>query len=287
MSKKRKLRVEDGPGEQFRVLRQLPGISRDLGRNIVSLLRDDDKGKGVCKRKGEAGPEAFALQLRLRDADNSHVEIISNKLPLLIEAKMNRCPLFARLFEEALERIRNELTLVLSQDETTPGNVLSSRPARKSNLVFASFLEVDALWIDSMWLPLSCILAKEVQDAKYSYVEYTRVLLRNLFDEVNQGFAVDTSSGPVLVFLPKVVLLGDHEGLRALSGAKGSSGAKPCLHCCNVLSQGRPVPPLHANITESDPSKFRPQTDEKESRKSCDTSMPAQQRRACKSLRLH
>ena len=262
MSKKHKLRVEDGPGEQFRLLRQLPGISRDLGRNIVSLLRDDDKGKGVCKRKGEACPEAFALQLRLRDVNNSHVEILSNKLPLLIEAKMNRCPLFARLFEEALERNRNELTLVLSQDETTPGNVLSSRPARKSNLVFASFLELDALWIDSMWLPLSCILAKEVQDAKYSYVEYTRVLLRNLYDEVNQGFAVDTSSGPVLVFLPKVVLLGDHKGLKALSGAKGSSGVKPCLQRCNVLSQGRPVAPMHANITESDRSKFRPQTEE-------------------------
>jgi hypothetical protein len=54
-----------------------------------------------------------------------------------------------------------------------------------------------------MWLPLSCILAKEAQDAKYSYVEYTRVLLRHLYGEVNQGFALETSAGAVLVFLPK------------------------------------------------------------------------------------
>ena len=32
---KRKLRVDDSPGEQFRVLRQLPGLSADLGRDIL------------------------------------------------------------------------------------------------------------------------------------------------------------------------------------------------------------------------------------------------------------
>ena len=139
-------------------------------------------------------------------------------------------------------RNRNELTLVLAQDETTPGNVLSSRPARKTNWIFASFLEIEALWIDSMWLPVSCILAKEAQDAKYSYVEYTRVVLRHLHGEVQNGVALDASEGPVLVFLPKIILLGDHEALRALSGAKGSSGAKPCLKCCNILSQNRHTP---------------------------------------------
>ena len=159
-------------------------------------------------------------------------------------------------------RNRNELTLVLAQDETTPGNVLSSRPARKTNWIFACFLEIEALWIDSMWLPVSCILAKEAQDAKYSYVEYTRVVLRHIHGEVQNGFALDASEGPVLVFLPKIILLGDHEALRALSGAKGSSGAKPCLKCCNILSQNRHIPPLHACITEANSANFLPQTGE-------------------------
>jgi hypothetical protein len=128
--------------------------------------------------------------------------------------------------------------------------------------VYASFLEMESLWIDSMWSRLSCILAKEAQDAKYSYVEYTRVLLRHLYAEVNQGFALETAAGAVFFFLPKVILLGDNEGLRALSGAKGSSGAKPSLQCCNILSQGRPVPPLHASITEPDSAKLRAQSAE-------------------------
>ena len=145
---KRKLRVEDGPGEQFRVLRHLPGVSQELGRSIVSLLRDDDKGKGVRKRKAEAAPEASEIQVRLRDERNCKVEIVANNFPLLIEKKMERCPLFARVFEEALSRNRNDLTLVISQDETTPGNVLSSRPARKTNLFFASLLEMEALHVD-------------------------------------------------------------------------------------------------------------------------------------------
>jgi len=248
---KRKLRIDDGPGAQFRALRQLPGVSQELGRNIVSLLRDDDRGKGVCKRKKEIAPEACGIQVRLRDEGNPEIEIVANSLPRLIEKKKERCPLFSRLLEDALVRNRNELTLVLAQDETTPGNVLSSRPARKTNWIFACFLEIEALWIDSMWLPVSCILAKEAQDAKYSYVEYTRVVLRHIHGEVQNGFALDASEGPVLVFLPKIILLGDHEALRALSGAKGSSGAKPCLKCCNILSQNRHIPPLHACITEA------------------------------------
>jgi hypothetical protein len=259
---KRKLRIDDGPGAQFRALRQLPGVSQELGRNIVSLLRDDDRGKGVCKRKKEIAPEACGIQVRLRDEGNPEIEIVANSLPRLIEKKKERCPLFSRLLEDALVRNRNELTLVLAQDETTPGNVLSSRPARKTNWIFACFLEIEALWIDSMWLPVSCILAKEAQDAKYSYVEYTRVVLRHIHGEVQNGFALDASEGPVLVFLPKIILLGDHEALRALSGAKGSSGAKPCLKCCNILSQNRHIPPLHACITEANSANFLPQTEE-------------------------
>lgn len=86
---KRKLRIDDGPGAQFRALRQLPGVSQELGRNIVSLLRDDDRGKGVCKRKKEIAPEACGIQVRLRDEGNPEIEIVANSLPRLIEKKRN------------------------------------------------------------------------------------------------------------------------------------------------------------------------------------------------------
>ena len=85
----RKLRIDDGPGAQFRALRQLPGVSQELGRNIVSLLRDDDRGKGVCKRKKDIAPEACGIQVRLRDEGNPEIEIVANSLPRLIEKKRN------------------------------------------------------------------------------------------------------------------------------------------------------------------------------------------------------
>ena len=78
----------------------MPGVSQELRRSIVSLLREDDKGKGVCKRKAEAAPEASEIQVRLRDERNAKIEIVANNFPLLIEKKMDRYPLFARLFEE-------------------------------------------------------------------------------------------------------------------------------------------------------------------------------------------
>ena len=72
----RKLRIDDGPGAQFRALRQLPGVSQELGRNIVSLLRDDDRGKGVCKKKKDIAPEACGIQVRLRDEGNPEIELL-------------------------------------------------------------------------------------------------------------------------------------------------------------------------------------------------------------------
>ena len=92
---KRKLRIDDGPGAQFRALRQLPGVSQELGRNIVSLLRDDDRGKGVCKRKKEIAPEACGIQVRLRDEGNPEIEIVANSLPRLIEKKGTMSTFFA------------------------------------------------------------------------------------------------------------------------------------------------------------------------------------------------
>ena len=94
-----------------------------------------------------------------------------------------------------------------------------------------------------------------------SYAEVTKVLLEHVYDEVEDGMALSIDGQAEMVFVRKVILLNDHEGLRAVSGSKGASGTKPCFACCNVLANGKACPRGYVTIQEMDVSLFVPQTD--------------------------
>jgi len=61
-------------------------------------------------------------------------------------------------------------------------------------------------------------------------------LLLTLLKECKDGLAVSFLADNRLIWVKRVALLADHEGLRAFSGAKGSAGLKPCPKCTNALS---------------------------------------------------
>ena len=65
-----------------------------------------------------------------------------------------------------------------------------------------------------------------------------------------------------MVRIRKMIVLGDHEGLRSFAGCKGAAGLKPCWRCCNVISGQRDLPPNHVHLGCSDTSLWRPQTDD-------------------------
>eukprot|EP00435_Cladocopium_sp_Y103_P055415 s510_g18.t1 len=113
-----------------------------------------------------------------------------------------------------------------------------------------------------MWLPVAAVRAEDVGAHETSYAEIMRHLLEAWYEETECGFPVCIYSKSQLAFIDRVILLNDHEGLRSVSGAKGSAGAKPCCHCTNVLSLGRECPPGYTDISEMSPSKFVRQTDE-------------------------
>ena len=90
-------------------------------------------------------------------------------------------------------------------------------------------------------------------------VTLAAALLRAVRAETVSGVPVELS-GSELLFFDRVLLLADHEGLRAATGCKGSSGMKPCLKCANVMNTGYGNVRWHVTVAEPDITSFVPQT---------------------------
>ena len=261
MNMKRKLDWLDSPLNQFQTLRQVRGLSQAECREIAQLLREDDKGKRTATREVNKFPWAASLLKTLHHPDYAELRVYSNDLCDLIRRKMETCPLFALLFTQAVKKHAGKLTLIFFADEAQPGNVLGARQARKANLVYVSFLELQVLHKETLWLPICVILAKEINAMKCTYSDYTRLLLEDIRSSTADGFPVELIDKEAwMVFIDRLLVLGDHEGLRSLSGCKGAAGAKPCCKCSNVVANGREVPEKHVGIYELEVAKFARQT---------------------------
>eukprot|EP00435_Cladocopium_sp_Y103_P070585 s87_g35.t1 len=226
-----------------------PKRRREDCRQVIGLLRDDGAGKRTGTREYHAYPAASKLVRQLWSGDDK-------------KAKVEACPLFARLLSDAWEKQGGELTLVVFSDDATPGNILAARQPKKSCMMYCSFLELPVLFQDSCWIPLSNMRVNEITEQGYSHAEYLRCVLEFVHATAQDGMAVTLRGGSSLVWIRKVIVLGDHEGLRAFAGCKGAAGLKPCWLCCNVISGQRELPPNHVHLSCADTSRWCPQTDD-------------------------
>ena len=258
---KRKLKVDDDPLTQFQTLRQLPRLSLADCRQVIGLLRDDDAGQSTASREHHVYPTASKLVQKHWSGVNKDVPIYVNSFPDLLQAKVDTCPLYARLLSDAWQENEGSLTLVLFSDDTTPGNILAARQPKKSCMVYASFLELTILFLDSCWIPLSNKRSMEIAESKYSHAEYLRCVLGAVHDTAQHGIALTLRQGASMLWIRKVLILGDHEGLRAYAGCKGAAGLKPCWRCVNVIAGERTLPPGHVHLGNPDVSLLCPQTD--------------------------
>ena len=191
------------------------------------------------------------------------VAIYMLSLPGLVQEKVNACALYKAQMREALKRSGNELTLVFYCDEVNSGNILSPQHPRKANVTYIAFLEQEILSLESLWLTLCVVRANEGQQCKHGYCSVIRKQLEHIREETKHGFPLEIDGEYSLVtVLKSVLLLGDHDGLRSLTGAKRASGLKPCLKCCNVLALNRSAR-NHCDISEPDISKCQFQTQDK------------------------
>ena len=265
--KKRPLLVEDSLEEQFQALRQIGSLTASQCREVVQLVRPDEKGAGTCKRQHLNHRSSFPCLQTLK-IPSCHAEGMETawimSLPALVQAKVEACPLYRRSMECAMRKHKNHLTLIIYQDEVSGGNILNPNQSRKSNLTYFTWLEFPVLFPSEMWLTLGVTRSNEINRMEAGMASLTRAMLSQVRAETANGFAVDLgpSHDPTLCWIDKVILLMDHEAIRACTGTKGASGLKCCIKCLNVLSLNKADGVTdHEDITCSDFDKFWPATD--------------------------
>lgn len=96
---------------------------------------------------------------------------------------------------------------------------------------------------------------------QYSHAEYLRCVLEAVHDTAQHGIPITLRQGHSMLWIRRVVILGDHEGLRAFAGCKGAAALKPCWRCVNVIAGHRALPPGHVHLGNADSALLRPQTD--------------------------
>jgi len=165
--------------------------------------------------------------------------------------------------QKALAERKDTLTLILYQDEVSGGNILNPDGARKSNLTYFTWLEFPVIFMAEQWLTLGVTRSNEISRMEAGMANLTRAMLKQIRVETENGFALDlgASQEPTLCWIDSVILLMDHEAIRAATGTKGASGLKCCLKCLNCLALGKASHVLeHHDVSQSDMSQFWPAT---------------------------
>ena len=259
---KRKLCAEDTPREQYEALQSIQSLQAAQRRAVVELLNPEGRGRRTTHAQKLQHASTYQLLREIPvESEEKELDVAMHmlSLPGLVQEKVNVCPLYKAQMREALKRSGNELTLVFYCDEVNSGNILSPQHPRKANITYIAFLEQEILFLEDLWLTLCVMRANEAQQCKYGYCSVIRKQLEHIRQESKHGFPLEIDGDFYLVVLKSVLLLGDHEGLRSLTGAKGASGLKPCLKCSNVLALNRSAR-NHCDISEPDITKCQLQT---------------------------
>ena len=140
--KRRKLEVCASKQEQFDVLRST-GLSCVDSCKVIRRLQENDSGASTCKALHLAYAHAYPCyaQMDLKAATGEAVRIPMMNLPLLLQAKVDACPLYRAMLHEAMTSHHDSLTLFFYCEEVSGGNVLSALQSRKANQCYVSWLQ--------------------------------------------------------------------------------------------------------------------------------------------------
>ena len=115
------------------------------------------------------------------------------------------------------------------------------------------------LHLESQWLTCAVVRTADMQKVCRGLSQAMKVLLEAWKEEWSDGILVSLDHGPQLMWIDRVILLADADGLRAATGCKGAAGNVPCARCSNVRSHTAMVDAPHGSvcIMQADVSKFQ------------------------------
>lgn len=150
----------------------------------------------------------------------------------------------------ALQQAGNApLTLILYEDEVTPGNVFMVR--RKVHAWYFSFREFNLhLRSEQSWICFAVLQSTIPPMVKGEFSAVSKELLLTMFAENRQNF-----SSFVVVELPEarcisVILedLQDADAKKTKWAIMGAGGVRPCMHCTTVFMKDHPASSIRENF---------------------------------------
>ena len=259
---KRKRSIRDLPSaEQFEALGSVRGLSDVARREVLHMYGTGDKGGRKQSRPQQIYRRAHgALREMVLTGTDGMVNFPYFSLAEVLEAKVTACALFrASLSSCCGEWNGGKVQLVVYVDECTSGNVVAPDPTRKAYFVYVTVLGMSLLHLESQWLTCAVFRTADMQKVCGGLSQAMKVLLEAWKEEWSDGILVSLDHGPQLMWIDRVILLADADGLRAATGCKGAAGNVPCARCSNVRSHTAMVDAPHGSvcITQADVSKFQ------------------------------
>lgn len=190
---------------------------------------------------------------RLNDVDVPVLDV--SKFLDHIEVKQPK--LFQHLVSCLCPERLNTATGLVYIDEVTPGNVIAPDNARKSYLLYFTWLPLAHLRQDVFWFTVSVIRHDELQQLQHGLPQYVSHVLSFMKDSV---FDVCRMKQSCLI-TNELYLVADEGALKLATDGKGASGMRPCLKC-EVASKARQGLDGFVSICEDDHTKFELSTDE-------------------------
>jgi hypothetical protein len=190
------------------------------------------------------GPIFEDLEVRLSDGELVTLHYLS-PLPLLHNL-LQECAGFANLFAASLRKYppsRERMWRVVAySDEVVPGNALRPLNERKLQAIYWSFMELQDLSNEHLWLPLAFARSTTISSLEGGMSYFFSKLLLGFFGEQlnlqRDGVAIRLLDAHHLLFARLATKIADESALRQIWCCRGSAGSLPCMLCSNVVFHG-------------------------------------------------
>jgi hypothetical protein len=153
---------------------------------------------------------------------------------------ITQSPKLAAFFQEKLAAnpcsINNPWSIVVYNDEITPGDQLQHHNARKTQAFYYSFLEfgAEALSSEFLWFTLSATRSDDVSEISgLSFGIFAKVQMMAFEAWSNIGF----QCGSIIIWAKVKLFVADESAIKFTLDVKGASGNLPCFKCRNCLSK--------------------------------------------------
>ena len=190
----------------------------------------------------EVEPVLFTVNLPVKDGTYKWAAASPPKLLALL---LRRCAAYRSMFEEKLQLYPSTPEslwgLIVYLDELTPGNIIRPDNARKTTVVYMSFLQLGLqLRREETWFPVACVRHCVLDRTDGGASTAMRALLRETFfgdENFSHGTTVHIGSSPMLFFAKVSQVIADEPALKEMWGWKGHAGIKPCVFCKNLVAK--------------------------------------------------